>query len=82
MTEKSDILAYLAEVQRMQMEAEKVEMTITCYPDLCGFGVMLADLANDNIFYVLRARSEEDNKRAMERLREEYNQLNAKTLNE
>lgn len=73
MTEKEDIIAYLAEVQRMQMEATKLAITITHYPDICGFGVKLSETGDIPLFYILREYPENENRREMERLKETYN---------
>lgn len=73
MTEKGDVLAYLAEVQRMQMEATKLVITITSYPDICGFGVKFAEEAYSDIYYILRAYSERENRGEMKRIREVFN---------
>lgn len=72
MTTKGDVLAYLAEVQRMQMEADKVVITITCFPDICGFGVRFTEEDDNNLYYVLREYSERENRSEMKRIREAF----------
>lgn len=74
MIEKGDIAVYLAEVQRMQMEADKVVITITWFPDICGFGVRFGEEEGDgDLFYVLREYHKNENLCQMERIRETYN---------
>lgn len=89
MTEKGDILAYLVEVQRMQLQATKASITLAYWPDMCAFRVIL-EAPRQGIekgggsFTIWRDISAEYNQREMERLREVYNKCehDTKTTNE
>lgn len=81
MTDKEQVLAYLAEVQRMQMEAYKIEITIeSCTGrDDCWFRVVLQRAYDRYVFCFWSEYSERENQREMERLRKVYNSLKPQT---
>lgn len=89
MIEKGDLLSYLAEVQRMQLQATRASLTLAYWPDMCAFRVILEVPAQgieegEGSFTIWRDFSAEDNQREMERLREVYNRCehDAKITNE
>ncbi len=89
MTEKGDILAYLAEVQRMQLQATRACITLAYWPDMDAFRVILEVLGQgieegEGSFTIWSDFSAEENQREMERLREVYKKCehDTKTTNE
>lgn len=68
MTDRLLIMAYLSQVQGLQLMARKVELTIVYYPDDGGFRVSLECRYDRHAFCVWSGQSEEENVSEMERL--------------
>lgn len=89
MIERGDLLAYLAEVQRMQLQATRASITLAYWPDICAFRVILEAPRQgieegEGSFTIWRDFATEVNQREMERLREVYKKCehDTKTTNE
>lgn len=87
MIERGYILAYLAEVQRMQLQATRTSIILAYWPDICAFRVILEVLdqgIEEGSFTIWRDFTTEESQREMERLREVYKkgEHDTKTTNE
>lgn len=73
MTNKAQILAYLAVVQRMQMNTKKVELVIDYAPKDCIFRIQMFDLLDKKHWYCIWTEySHEENLQEMQRFINDY----------
>lgn len=74
MTEKAQMLAYLAQIQGMQIAAKKVEFIIDYDPKDCNFRIHMFDIfLKHHCFTFCAEFSKKINKCKMERLINSYN---------
>lgn len=74
MTDKVQILAYLAQVQGMQIAAKHVTLVIEYGPQECYFRVQLYDQRGERYaFCIAHSLPEEENKSENQRLTNVYN---------